>query len=50
MEKKLQALEPGRHILYAVPAADWAKAKDDQVRDSSIPFNPTRKGLVLVVP
>jgi hypothetical protein len=49
MERELQALSYGRHILYAVPAADWAKAKDEQLRDPSATFNPTRKGLVIKV-
>jgi hypothetical protein len=50
MERELQALSPGRHVLYAVPEADWAKAKDEQLRDPSVTFNPMRLGLVLNVP
>jgi hypothetical protein len=50
MEKALQTLAPGKHILFGVASVDWDKAQREEKNTATGDFNPIRRQLDLVVP
>jgi hypothetical protein len=61
MEKALQTLAPGKHILFGVASADWDKAQGAKIQkykmsnsnisvEVPVDFNPIRQQLELIVP
>jgi hypothetical protein len=50
MGKGLQALTPGKHILFGVASVDWDKARREGINTATGDFNPIRRQMDLVVP
>jgi hypothetical protein len=61
LEKGLQSLGSGKHVLFAVTAEDWAKAQDTKIQkykmsnsnisvEVPVAFNPMRRQMDLIVP
>ena len=50
MEKGLQTLASGKHILFGVASEDWAKAQREEKNTATGDFDPLRRQMDLVVP
>ena len=50
MEKGLQTLASGKHILFGVASADWDKAQREEKNTATGDFDPLRRQMDLVVP